>query len=63
MVEPCGTDKLREPNPDLARSGLSNDERIRELRVDASRIADRELAISLDYSVGAGEAFRFFRAQ
>ena len=33
---------------------LSNDERIRELRVDASRIAERKLAISLDYSVGAG---------
>jgi hypothetical protein len=34
---------------------LSNDERIRELRVDASRIAERKLAINLDYSVGAGE--------
>ena len=33
---------------------LSNDERIRELRVDASRIAERKLAINLDYSVGAG---------
>jgi hypothetical protein len=33
---------------------LSNDERIRELRVDASRIGERKLAINLDYSVGAG---------
>ena len=34
---------------------ISNDERIRELRVDASRIAERKLAINLDYSVGGGE--------
>ena len=33
---------------------ISNDERIRELRVDASRIAERKLAFSLDYPVGAG---------
>ena len=38
----------------LREVALSNDERIRELRVDASRIAERKLAISLDYSVGAG---------
>jgi TamB, inner membrane protein subunit of TAM complex len=39
----------------LREVALSNDERIRELRVDASRIAERKLAINLDYSVGAGE--------
>jgi TamB, inner membrane protein subunit of TAM complex len=38
----------------LREVALSNDERIRELRVDASRIAERKLAINLDYSVGAG---------
>jgi len=39
----------------LREVALSNDERIRELRVDTSRIAERKLAINLDYSVGAGE--------
>jgi autotransporter translocation and assembly factor TamB len=39
----------------LREVALSNDERIRELRVDASRIGERKLAISLDYSVGAGK--------
>jgi TamB, inner membrane protein subunit of TAM complex len=39
----------------LREVALSNDERIRELRVDASRIAERKLAIDLDYSVGAGK--------
>jgi len=38
----------------LREVALSNDERIRELRVDASRIGERKLAISLDYSVGVG---------
>ena len=38
----------------LREVALSNEERIRELRVDASRIAERKLAINLDYSVGAG---------
>ncbi|PYK41735.1 MAG: hypothetical protein DME60_01850 [Verrucomicrobia bacterium] len=38
----------------LREVALSNDERIRELRVDASRIAERKLAINLNYSVGAG---------
>ena len=46
----------------LRKVAISNDERIGELRVDASRIAERKLAISLDYSVGGGD-FRFFRAQ
>ena len=39
----------------LREVALSNDERIRELRVDASRIGERKLAINLDYSVGAGK--------
>jgi len=39
----------------LREVALSNDERIRELRVDASRIDERKLAINLDYSVGGGE--------
>jgi len=39
---------------------LSNDERVRELRVDASRIGERKLAINLDYSVGAGKLFGSF---
>jgi hypothetical protein len=39
----------------LREVALSNDERIRELRVDASRIDERKLAINLDYSVGAGK--------
>jgi TamB, inner membrane protein subunit of TAM complex len=38
----------------LREVALSNDERIRELRVDASHIGERKLAISLDYSVGVG---------
>jgi len=39
----------------LREVALSNDERVRELRVDASRIGERKLAINLDYSVGAGK--------
>jgi translocation-and-assembly-module (TAM) inner membrane subunit TamB-like protein len=39
----------------LREMALSNDERVRELRVDASRIGERKLAINLDYSVGAGK--------
>jgi TamB, inner membrane protein subunit of TAM complex len=39
----------------LREVALSNDERVRELRVDASRIDERKLAINLDYSVGGGE--------
>jgi autotransporter translocation and assembly factor TamB len=39
----------------LREIALSNDERVRELRVDASRIGERKLAINLDYSVGAGK--------
>src|SRR6266516_5737466 len=51
---------LAAPTSDANRSlilrevALSNDERIRELRVDASRIAERKLAINLNYSVGGG---------
>src|SRR5260370_30619520 len=41
----------------LREMGLSNDERVRELRVDASRIGERKLAINLDYSVGAGKLY------
>jgi autotransporter translocation and assembly factor TamB len=39
----------------LREVALSNEERVRELRVDASRIDERKLAINLDYSVGAGK--------
>ncbi|TMP98347.1 MAG: hypothetical protein E6L09_11805 [Verrucomicrobia bacterium] len=39
----------------LREVALSNDERVRELRVDASRIGERKLAINLDYSAGAGK--------
>ena len=39
----------------LREMALSNNERVRELRVDASRIGERKLAINLDYSVGAGK--------
>jgi hypothetical protein len=39
----------------LREVALSNEERVRELRVDASRIGERKLAINLDYSVGAGK--------
>ncbi len=39
----------------LREVALSNDERVRELRVDASRIGERKLAINLDYSIGAGK--------
>jgi autotransporter translocation and assembly factor TamB len=39
----------------LREVALSDDERVRELRVDASRIGERKLAINLDYSVGAGK--------
>jgi hypothetical protein len=44
----------------LREVALSNDERVRELRVDASRIGERKLAINLDYSVGAGNLFGSF---
>ena len=44
----------------LREVALSNDERVRELRVDASRIGERKLAINLDYSVGAGKLFGSF---
>ncbi|HEY8649510.1 MAG TPA: hypothetical protein VIL70_01210, partial [Chthoniobacterales bacterium] len=50
----------------LREVALSNDERVRELRVDASRIGERKLAINLDYSVGAGElsgSFALYEAQ
>ena len=39
----------------LREVALSNDEQVRELRIDASRIGERKLALNLDYSVGAGK--------